>query len=82
MGSFAPRAGILQSRFGIGLDGYFWNDRLRFSLEGFDFNRSPRPRFRFLTRLRATGPFHLLFGLDDLVWKDRREFFLGLGWER
>lgn len=81
-GAFAPRAGILQSRFGFGLDGYFWNDRLKISFEGFDFNRAPRPRLRILSRLQAYGPLHLLFGLDDLAWEKGREFFLGLGWGR
>lgn len=79
LGGFAPRAGILESELGIGLDLYAWQDRIRFSLDTYDFNRDPRPRFRFSTSFYATKFFYILFGLDDFSVSDNRELFLGLG---
>jgi len=79
IGAFSPRAGILESELGIGLDWYAWRDRLRFTLESYDFNRDPRPRFRFLTSFYATKFFYVLFGLDDFSVPDNRELFFGLG---
>jgi phospholipid/cholesterol/gamma-HCH transport system substrate-binding protein len=78
-GAFSPRAGILESELGIGLDWYAWQDRLRFSLESYDFNRDTRPRFRFSTSFYATKFFYILFGLDDFSVSDNRELFFGLG---
>jgi phospholipid/cholesterol/gamma-HCH transport system substrate-binding protein len=79
LGAFSPRAGILESELGIGLDLYAWQDRLRFSLESYDFNRDTRPRFRFSTSFYATKFFYILFGLDDFSVSDNRELFFGLG---
>jgi hypothetical protein len=79
LGSFSPRAGILESEIGLGLDLYAWQDRLRFSLESYAFNRDPQPRFRFSTSFYATKFFYILFGLDDFSVSDNRELFFGLG---
>ncbi len=79
LGAFSPRAGILESELGIGLDLYAWKDRLRFSLESYDFNRDKRPRFRFSTSFYATKFFYILFGLDDFSVSQNRELFFGLG---
>jgi hypothetical protein len=79
LGAFSPRAGILESELGVGLDLYAWQDRLRFSLESYDFNRDPRPRFRFSTSFYATKFFYILFGMDDFSISDNRELFFGLG---
>jgi len=79
LGDFSPRAGILESEIGVGLDLYAWRDRLRFSLESYDFNRDPRPRFRFSTSFYATKFVYVLFGLDDFSVSDNRELFFGLG---
>ncbi|MGB6338291.1 MAG: hypothetical protein WBF32_00830, partial [Candidatus Aminicenantaceae bacterium] len=79
LGAFSPRAGILESELGIGLDLYAWQDRLRFSLDTYDFNRDSRPRFRFSTSFYATKFFYILFGLDDFSVSDNRELFFGLG---
>lgn len=77
-GVFAPRAGIMESKFGVGLDFYAFKDRLIFSLEGFDFNRDPRPRFRAWASLAATRYVHILLGLDDFTLSDHREVYLGM----
>ncbi len=77
-GIFAPRAGIMESKFGIGLDLYTFNERVKFSVEGFDFNRHPRPRFRVWTSLVASRYFHILFGLDDFTLSKNREIYMGM----
>jgi ABC-type transporter Mla subunit MlaD len=79
LGAFSPRAGILESELGVGLDLFAWEDRLRFSLESYDFNRDKRPRFRFSTSFYATKFFYILFGLDDFSVSRNRELFFGLG---
>lgn len=77
-GAFAPRAGILESEFGIGLDFYTFNDRLVFTLEGFDFNREPRPHFRVWTSFLAARYIHFLLGWDDFTLSEKREIYFGL----
>jgi len=78
-GSFAPRVGVIESDFGLGLDYYAFRDRLMLSFEGFDFNRQPQPRFRLASRFYPNKYFYLVLGLDDLAWKRQREIFFGLG---
>lgn len=77
-GPFSPRAGILESSFGAAVDYYALDDHLVLSLEGFDFNRDPRPQFRFLTRIAATRHLSFLVGVEDFALAPSREFFFGL----
>jgi phospholipid/cholesterol/gamma-HCH transport system substrate-binding protein len=78
-GDFAPRVGIIESDFGLGLDYFAFRDRLQLSLDGYDFNRSPRPRFRLSSRFFPAKHVFLVLGLDDLAWNDQRQIFFGLG---
>ncbi|MBN1273705.1 MAG: MCE family protein [Candidatus Aminicenantes bacterium] len=78
-GSVAPRAGIFESYIGVGLDIYFLEDRFRFSVDGYDFNRKPRPQFRLTTRFNATKHIYLFLGLENFTLAPDREFFFGLG---
>jgi hypothetical protein len=77
-GFFAPRAGILESKIGIGLDLYTFKDRVIFSLEGFDFNRDPGPHFRAWTSLVASEYIHFLLGVSDFTLAKNREIYFGL----
>jgi phospholipid/cholesterol/gamma-HCH transport system substrate-binding protein len=77
-GAFAPRAGIIESEFGVGLDVYAFRDRMVIALEGFDFNRDPRPRFRAWTSFLATKYIHFLLGWDDFTLAQKRELYFGL----
>ncbi|MCJ7579652.1 MAG: hypothetical protein MUP98_03850, partial [Candidatus Aminicenantes bacterium] len=79
MGPFVPRAGILESKVGAGLDVYTLKDRLLISLEGFDFNRLTSPRFRAWTRYSATKHLSLILGIDDFTLASNRAFYFGLG---
>lgn len=79
MGNLSPRAGIIQSKFGAALDYYLLKDRIKFSLESFDFNRQPHPHFRLYMDISASKYIYLHFGLDDFSLSDHRKFFFGLG---
>ena len=78
LGIFAPRAGILESNFGIGLDLYTFNDRVIFTLEGFEFNRKPSPHFRAWASLTASRHVSILLGFNDFTLSENREFYLGM----
>jgi len=77
--NFSPRAGIIQSTFGAALDYYLLNDRIKLSLESFDFNRQPHPHFRLYIDISASKYLYLHLGLDDFSLSDQRKFFFGLG---
>ena len=78
-GDFSPRAGIMESEIGIGFDYYLMKDRLRFSLESYDFNRDPRPQFRIFASFYASKFVYLVLGLHDFSISANREVFFGLG---
>lgn len=78
-GAFAPRAGIIESEFGAGLDYYAFKDRLILSVEGQDFNRVTSPLFRTFARFYPHKNVYLILGLEDFTLSDRREVFFGLG---
>lgn len=77
--NLSPRAGIIESKFGAGLDYYLVADRLRFSLEGYDFNRQPRPRFKLWTQYAVSKYLYILLGVDDFTLAPKREVFFGFG---
>jgi len=77
-GDFVPRAGIIESSFGAGVDYYLAQDRLRLSLESFSLNRRPRPHFRFWTQYALYKYFYLVLGVDDFTLASTREVFFGL----
>jgi len=77
-GVFSPRAGIMESKFGVGLDLYALKDKVIFTIEGFDFNRDPRPHFRAWTSLVASKYIHILLGLSDFTLSENREFYFGM----
>ena len=79
LGAVAPRAGIIESEFGAGVDFMALGDRLMFSLEGFDFERDGGPRFRLSSQFALLKYVHLILGIDDLGSDSRREVYFGLG---
>jgi len=80
-GGIVPRAGFIESEFGLGLDYYAFKDTWLFSLEGFDFNRAHSPHFRIRSRYSPVKYFYFVLGFDDFTQASRREFFFGLGLE-
>ena len=78
-GKLAPRAGIIESELGAGVDYYALKDRLAVGVEGFDFNRNPGPRFRLYGKYYAGKSVFLVAGIDDFTLASGREVFFGLG---
>ncbi len=78
-GGLAPRAGIIESEFGAGVDYYALKDRLAVGVEGFDFNRDPGPRFRLYGKFYPAKSVFLVAGVDDFTLAAGREVFFGLG---
>jgi archaellum component FlaC len=78
-GALAPRAGIIESEFGAGVDLLAFGDRLMFSLDGYDFRRDEGPRFRLTTQFALLRYLHLVLGIDDFGSDTRREVYFGLG---
>jgi len=79
LGNFAPRFGFIESQFGVGLDYYAFGDVWMVRAEGFDFNRSDRPRFRLSTRVSPWKSLYFILGADELALAARREIFFGMG---
>ncbi len=78
-GPIAPRVGIIESDFGVGLDYYAFRDRFELSLDGYEFDRHPYPRLRLTSRFYPVRHFFLVFGLDEVLYGKQRELFFGLG---
>jgi len=78
-GGLAPRAGLIESAFGAGVDYYALRDRLVLSLEGFDFDRVENPQFRATARFFPRRHLFFLLGLDDFASASRSAVFFGLG---
>jgi hypothetical protein len=68
----------MESKVGAGVDYYAFRDRLKLSLDIFDFNRRPHPHFRFWTRFAASKHFNLLAGVDNFTLTSTREIYFGL----
>ncbi len=74
------RGGIFESKAGIALDYYFFNDRLNFSLEAFDFGSEDNPHLKFITNFTPLRHIYVTSGVDDFIsTNDRRSFFIGAG---
>jgi phospholipid/cholesterol/gamma-HCH transport system substrate-binding protein len=79
LGDFVPRAGILESEFGAGVDYLAFKGSLVVSLDAFDWNRHPRPQFRISSKYFSGKFFYFILGLDDFSLAKKREIFFGLG---
>lgn len=78
-GGFAPRAGLIESAFGAGIDYYALRDSLVLSLEGYDFGRAENPQLRAAARFFPRRNLFLILGLDDFASSARSAVFFGLG---
>jgi phospholipid/cholesterol/gamma-HCH transport system substrate-binding protein len=75
------RAGLFESSGGAAVDYGFRDDRVRMSLEAFDFSRLDDldPHFRLFGEWRVHPNIYLLGGVDDFLVDDLRSLFLGVG---
>lgn len=82
-GNLAARLGLTQSTGGVGADYYTWNDKIRFSLDAWNFN-SHEPHNEN-THMKATVNYkvnNLIFvnaGYDNFLNRDRATGFAGVG---
>jgi phospholipid/cholesterol/gamma-HCH transport system substrate-binding protein len=82
-GNLAVRMGIIESEGGVGGDVFALDDRVKFSLDAWNFNSTEPENLR--THMKATATWHvtsLLFlnaGYDNFLNKERRHGFVGAG---
>ncbi len=84
--NFALRAGVEESRFGVGVDYYTLNDNLKASLDVFDFNhendlRDDNAHAKFTLSYRLFRHFDIIGGVDEILNSETRNVFLGGGIE-
>jgi phospholipid/cholesterol/gamma-HCH transport system substrate-binding protein len=75
------RGGIIESTAGIGADAEFWNDRLKLTLEGFDFGGSQGgPHLKAAARWDLWNHLFITGGVDGLLGPGgRSDAFFGAG---
>jgi len=80
---FTFRGGIIESTGGVGIDYELFKDRLRFSLEAFDFDNSGNAHIKAGARLVLHRFFYLTAGYDDLANRSKKldSVYAGIGFE-
>lgn len=75
LGPTAFRAGLIESTGGVGTDLYLFNDRLRFTVDAFDWSNPDKanPRLRASAQISFLNHFFLGAGVDDAL--NRSQFF-------
>jgi len=74
------RAGIFESKGGVGADYYFLDDSLVLSMEAFDFDEEDKPHLKFKADFTPFQYLYVTAGFDDFVSDDDKEsFFVGGG---
>lgn len=76
------RGGLIESSGGVGVDYYMFGDRVKFSLEAFDFDDEMNPHMKAWGTIYFSRFFYLTAGYDDFISEVGMESaFLGLGFE-
>jgi len=78
MGPFVGRFGIKESTGGVGLDFLAFDDRFEVRQDLFGFGEVVLPRWRISLGYEFVTRLWLLAGVDDLLSRDRRDYFLGM----
>ncbi|MFH1177996.1 MAG: MlaD family protein [Acidobacteriota bacterium] len=80
LGATTLRAGLFESTGGVGVDRYLLENRLRLTLEAYDFGREEKPpHFRIEGRYFLTSNMFAFAGWDDPGWSKRSSALLGGG---
>lgn len=81
LGAAQARLGLIESTGGGAIDYGFFEDRLRLSLEAFDFGRENDldPHLRLLGRYQLHPNLYVVGGYDDPLVSERESLFLGAG---
>lgn len=72
--------GLIESSTGVVFDVGEYNDRLRFSFEGFNFGRDKGPHIRVASHVRLWHGLFITVGYDDPIDKRRGQLFYGGGY--
>ena len=82
-GNLAIRMGILESEGGAGADWFAFDDKVKFSVDSWNFNSKEPHNERTHVKASATWNINKLFfmngGVDNILNVDRRHGFVGLG---
>ncbi len=78
-GAMGVRGGFYESGAGLGIDYVHASDRLKLSLDGYDFGRNDQPHIKVGARVGVYKDFYLTVGGDDLLLDDRKQFYVGFG---
>jgi len=74
------RGGLFESTGGVAVDYYFFDDRLTFSLEAFDFDSDENPHLKFKADFTPFQYLYVTAGLDDFISEEGNEsVFVGMG---
>ena len=73
------RFGIMENTGGLGLDLDFFQDRLNFQFDLFDFTMNSNPRMRASVQWEIIRHLFLAGGGDDLLNDSYRDFFFSVG---
>jgi len=77
---YTLRAGIFESKGGVGIDRMVARNKLRLSLEAYDFTRTEKPpHVRVEGRYFITRNLFAFAGWDDPTWAQRSSYLLGGG---
>ncbi|MCS7183344.1 MAG: MCE family protein [Thermoanaerobaculum sp.] len=80
LGSMTIRAGLFESQGGFAVDQRLWQNRLKLSLEAYDFNREVKPpHLRLEGRYFLTPNIFAFAGWDDPRWSARSSLLVGAG---
>jgi phospholipid/cholesterol/gamma-HCH transport system substrate-binding protein len=78
IGLFTGRFGIKESTGGVGLDLHLLQDRFELRQDLFGFGEQLQPRWRIALSYEFIRRLWLIGGVDDIINRDRRDYFLGL----
>jgi phospholipid/cholesterol/gamma-HCH transport system substrate-binding protein len=82
-GNWAMRMGLIESSGGVGADFFAFDDKLKFSIEAFDFNshevHSERAHAKATVNYDLTKFLYVNGGYDNFMNAYRDRFFLGIG---
>jgi len=78
LGPITGRFGIKESTGGTGLDFHALNDRFELRQDLFGFGEQLQPRWRVALSYEFIRRLWLISGVDDILSRERRDYFIGL----
>ena len=78
LGAFTGRFGVKESTGGFGLDVHLLQDRFELQQDVFGFSEQLTPRWRIGLSYEFIRRLWLVTGVDDVIDRNRRDYFIGL----